>query len=344
MARMLARRLATIRRDGIRTGVTASERHTASDGAARPSPSAVAAPRSSPVLDLVAASALWGGMYVVSAATFDAIPPVTLAVLRILVGCGVLLLVFHGRIGLGQAPARRVVVAGAIVALTLVLQFVGTDLTGAAEGAILTTTTPAFVLLFGVVLEGQRVRRVAWAGVAVALAGVAVLAARNGSFAAAGGPSIAGVPAPLIGDALLVASAATWALFSSVGRPLVDAVGAFRAILQASLVAAVLLLPFASVELAGRGLPPLDAAAIGAVLYLGIGATALAWSLWYRGYARTPATVSAAAFFAQPVVGAALGALLLREALGPEFLVGAVLIGVGVLAIVAGGRERRAQS
>ena len=290
----------------------------------------------------MAAAALWGGMYVVSAATFDAIPPLTLAILRILVGSGVLLLAFRGRIGIGQAPARRVLAAGAIVALTMVLQFVGTDLAGAAEGALLTTTTPAFVLLFGVALEGQRVRRVAWLGVAVALAGVAVLAARNGSFGAAGGPSIAGVPAPLVGDALLVGSAATWALFSSVGRPLVEAVGAFRAILQASLVAAVLLLPFAPLELAGRDLPPVDAAGIGAVLYLGIGSTALAWSLWYRGYARTPATVSAAAFFAQPVIGAALGAVLLQESLGPAFLVGAVLVGAGVLAIVAGGRRARA--
>jgi drug/metabolite transporter (DMT)-like permease len=290
------------------------------------------------VVDLLAAAALWGGMYVVSAATFDRIPPVTLAVARVAVGAAVLVVAFRGRIGIGAAPPRRVFVAGAIVALTMVLQFVGTDLTGAAEGALLTTTTPAFVLLFGVVLEQQRVRRFAWAGVAVAIAGVAILAARSGPFAAAGGPVIAGIPQALVGDALLVLSAATWALFSSVGRPLVEAVGAFRAILQASLVAAVILVPVAGLELAGRPLPPIDAGTIAAVLYLGIGSTALAWSLWYRGYARAPATVSAAAFFAQPVVGATLGLLLLREELGAAFVAGAGLIGAGVLMIVGGDR------
>ena len=275
-------------------------------------------------------------MYVVSAATFAAIPPLTLATLRILIGTAVLLVAFRGRVEFGSAPGRRVVAAGLIVAVTMVLQFVGTDLTGAAEGALLTTMTPAFVLVFGVVLEGQRVRAAAWAGVAVAMAGVAVLAARNAAFAGSGSVTVAGLPAALVGDALLVASAGTWALFSSVGRPLVEAVGAFRAILQASLVAVALLLPLAPLELAGRPLPAVDLPAVAAVLYLGIGSTALAWSLWYRGYARTPATVSAAAFFAQPIVGATLGVVLLGEELGLQFLAGAMLITGGVVAIVLG--------
>ena len=300
-----------------------------------------------PVVDLLAAAALWGGMYVVSAATFSAIPPLTLGVLRLVIGVVVLAVAFRGRLGLAAAPKGRTVAAGAVVAVTMVMQFVGTSLTGGAEGALLTTTTPAFVLVFGVLLEGERVRRIAWAGCVVALAGVAVLATRNAGFGGLAGaqavlPGGITLPRALLGDLLLVASAATWALFSSVGRPLVAAVGAFRAILGASAVAVVLLLPFVPLELAGRALPPLTPLTVAAVLYLGIGATAIAWSLWYRGYAAAPPAVSAAAFFAQPVVGAVLGVLLLGEVLGPAFLGGAALIAVGVVGIAAATRERRA--
>jgi drug/metabolite transporter (DMT)-like permease len=299
-----------------------------------------------PVLDLLAAAALWGGMYVVSAGTFDAIPPLTLGVLRLVIGVAVLAAVFRGRLGLASAPRGRIVAAGAIVAVTMVMQFVGTSLTGGAEGALLTTTTPAFVLIFGVLLEGERVRRIAWAGCLVALVGVGVLAARSGGFGGSAGapvllPGGATLPRPLLGDLLLVASAATWALFSSVGRPLVAAVGAFRAILGASAVAVVLLLPFVPLELAGRTLPQINALTAAAVIYLGIGATAVAWSLWYRGYAAAPPAVAAAAFFAQPVVGAILGVLVLGEVLGPAFLGGAGLIAAGVLGIAAATRERR---
>ena len=299
-----------------------------------------------PVVDLLAAAALWGGMYVVSAGTFATIPPLTLGVLRLVIGVAVLAVVFRGRLGLRGAPRGRIVAAGGVVAVTIVMQFVGTSLTGGAEGALLTTTTPIFVLVFGVLLEGERVRRIAWGGCAVALAGVAVLATRSGGFGGAGGVEVAlpggiTLTRAVLGDLLLVASAATWALFSSVGRPLVAAVGAFRAILGASAVAIVVLLPFVPLELAGRTFPPITALTAAAVLYLGIGATAIAWSLWYRGYAAAPPAVSAAAFFAQPVIGAVLGVLLLGEVLGPAFLAGAALVAGGVLGIAAATRERR---
>ena len=294
-------------------------------------------------LDLLVAAGLWGGLYAVSAGTFDAVPPVTLNVLRLAVGLAVLLVAFRGRIGWGKAPRGRVLAAGVVVAITMLLQFAGTSLTGAAEGAILTTTTPAFVLVFGVLLEGERVRWPAWLGVGIALVGVAVLALRPDAAAAAGsgggdGPA---TTTRLLGDLMLVGAAATWALFSSIGRPLVAAVGAFRAILQATAVGLVLLLPLVPIELAGRPLPVVSPATIGAVLYLGVGSTAIAWSLWYRGYAAAPPAVSAAAFFAQPVVGAALGVLMLGETLGPAFIAGSVLIAVGVTAIaLAAGSAR----
>jgi drug/metabolite transporter (DMT)-like permease len=149
---------------------------------------------------------------------------------------------------------------------------------------------------------------------------------------------------------LLVGSAATWALFSSVGRPLVGAVGAFRAIFGASLVAIAFLAPVVPFELAARAAgsqptaPSVTVETIVAVAYLGVMATAVAWSLWYRGYAAAPPTLIAALFFAQPVVGATLGVVLLHEAVGPAFLVGGALIAVGVLAIASGAPERAVDS
>ncbi len=298
---------------------------------------AVRRPLLGPSLDILAAASLWGGMYVVSAATFDRIPPITLGFLRLVVGAGALMLVFRGRPGLGAASPRRLGAAGLILAVTLILQFGGTNLTGAAEGALLTATTPAFVLLFAATFEAEPARPLAWGGVVVALAGVALLAVRNAAFAGA-------TPEALLGDLMLVGSAATWALFSSVGRPLVGAVGAFRAVFGASLVAIVLLAPLVPLELAGRTLPAPDGATVLAVAYLGLAATALAWSLWYRGYAAAPPTLTAGLFFAQPIVGATLGVLLLSEALGPAFLLGALLIGAGVLAIAWTGRTLDSRS
>jgi drug/metabolite transporter (DMT)-like permease len=288
--------------------------------------------------DLLAAAALWGGMYVVSAGTFSRIPPLTLGVLRLLLGVAVLSIVLRFRIDIRREQLPRTAVAGLIVAITLVLQFVGTQMTGGAEGALLTTTTPAFVLLFGVTLERERVHPAAWLGVAVALLGVAVVAGRNATTPPLDGSlAPSGLPTRVVGDALLVGSAATWALYSSVGRPLVHSVGAVRAILGSGAIAILVLVPFVPIELAAHPMPPLDLPGLAAIAYLGVGATAVAWSLWYRGYAASPPAVSAAAFFTQPIVGAVLGAFLLGEAIDPPFVAGGLLIGAGILALVVPG-------
>lgn len=289
-----------------------------------------AGPTIAPAADLLAAAALWGGMYVVSAATFSRVPPVTLGLLRLAVGVAVLAVALRFRLGFRRETIRRVSAAGLIVAATLVLQFVGTSLTGGAEGALLTTTTPAFVLLLGVAFDREAVRPAAWIGVLIALVGVGLVASRNASAGVGGDPL-----GHLLGDGLLVASAATWALFSWVGRPLVVVHGAFRAILQASCIAIPVLVPLAAIELANGPRLDVDGAAVLAIAYLGVGATALAWSLWYRGYAAAPATLAAGAFFAQPLVGALLGGLVLHEAIDARFVAGAALIAAGILALVA---------
>ncbi len=63
------------------------------------------------------------------------------------------------------------------------------------------------------------------------------------------------------------------------------------------------------------------------------GATAAAWYLWYKGLEYVPAGTVAVFFFAQPAVGAALGAALLGESLGTGFLGGGALMAVGIYAV-----------
>ena len=67
------------------------------------------------------------------------------------------------------------------------------------------------------------------------------------------------------------------------------------------------------------------------VLYLGVVSTALAMYLWNKSLSLLDAGLVSLLFFAQPVVGAGLGATLLNEQLGLGFWAGALLIGAGLL-------------
>lgn len=303
-------------------------------------------------LDLAVAAALWGGMYVVSAETFNAIPPATLSLLRLLLGVAALVLIAVLRresLGWGRVPKQSVLFAGAAVAASMLLQFGGTALTSAVEGSVVTMATPVFVLIFGRLIEGVAVPRRAWGGIAVATAGVVALGLRSASPTSGGTPDDA--LARLIGVIMLIGAGATWALFSSFGRPAVAAIGARNAVALCAAVSIPFLIPFSAAEVVLVGINLSDATApfsLFAIAYLGFGATAIGWSSWYRGYAAAPPRLAAGVLFLQPLIAAALGVGLLNEAIDASLALGALLLLGGVALIssesASGTMRRRVRS
>lgn len=303
-------------------------------------------------LDLAVAAALWGGMYVVSAETFNAIPPATLSLLRLLLGVAALVLIAVLRresLGWGRVPKQSVLFAGAAVAASMLLQFGGTALTSAVEGSVVTMATPVFVLIFGRLIEGVAVPRQAWGGIAVATAGVVALGLRSASPTSGGTPDDA--LARLIGVIMLIGAGATWALFSSFGRPAIAAVGARNAVTLCAAVSIPFLIPFSAAEVVLVGINLSDATApfsLFAIAYLGFGATAIGWSSWYRGYAAAPPRLAAGVLFLQPLIAAALGVGLLNEAIDASLALAALLLLGGVALIssesASGTMRRRVRS
>jgi drug/metabolite transporter (DMT)-like permease len=306
------------------------------------SSSARKAPRTSIAgLAPLGASCLWGGMYVVSKASFGSIGPIPLGLARLLVGGATL--------GLALALSRRGQIPGAgavsptlpkvqwwrfpalglCIAATIVTQFLGTDLASAHDGALLTTTTPVFIVPIAWILLRERPSWRVILGMLIALVGVALVVGIGGS-------SAQHVGSPLLGDSLLILSALAWALFTVLGAPLVRASSALTVATYSTFWSLLFFLPlFAWTILQSplSALPPPSFATLGSILYLGIGATALAWFLWYKGVEHLPASVAAIFFFAQPLVGGILSLLFLHEALGLSFWLGGCVLAVGILLV-----------
>ena len=296
--------------------------------------------------DLAIAAALWGGMYVVSAETFAAIPPATLSLLRLAIGVTALATFAFLRgesLGWAKAPKGAVVRAAIAVAASILMQFGGTALTSAVEGSVVTMATPVFVLIFGWALEGIRVPRQAWLGIGLAAIGVGALALRSSGNDALLAEASA---SRLLGIAMLIGAGATWALFSSFGRPVITAVGARNAVTLCAGLAIPVMVPFAAAELATSGVDLAAATTPGALLavaYLGFGATSIGWSCWYRGYAAAPPRLAAGVLFLQPLVAAALGVGLLHEALDGGLALGALFLlgGVALISFERVGNAKR---
>ncbi len=270
------------------------------------------------------AAAIWGGMYVVSKVVLEVIPPFTLLSLRLVLGIAALwlVIVLQGGLHLTGAQFAEAMGVGVVgYGVSLGLQFVGTHLSSASNGALVTSATPAFVLPFAACLLGERITRRRLLALLVSTLGVlTVLDLRSASFTSD----------LFLGNLALVGAALTWALYSVlVGRvtrrlPLLAATMVF---LMGGLLVS---LPAAAIELSRESPGRITGGVVAGVLYLGVISTALAMYLWNRAFATLQAGLASLTFFAQPVVGAGLGALLLGEQFSPWFLLSGALIGLGI--------------
>jgi drug/metabolite transporter (DMT)-like permease len=279
----------------------------------------------------IIAAALWGGMYVVSKVVLDVIPPFALLTSRLVLGF-LTLLPFVLRSGLQMTRKQiwQVLGVGLVgYGISLGFQFVGTKLSTAANGALVTSATPAFVLIFAAWILGERItpRRLIALGLAT-LGVIIVLDPRNARLSSD----------LFLGNLSLIGAALTWALYSVLVRKVTRGLAVLPVSVVVFLGGLPLAIPAGVLEIQTIGIGSITIGVILGILYLGIISTGLAMYLWNLAFARLEAGMASLTFFAQPVVGAGLGALLLNEKLTPLFLFGGALIGVGLL-VAAGDKE-----
>ncbi len=267
-------------------------------------------------------------MYVVSKAVLEVIPPFSLLSSRLILGAlslGIVIL-FRPRAAFTLQQVWQMFLVGFVgYGVSLGFQFVGTKLSTASNGALVTSATPAFVALFAPLLLNERLTKRQVLALVIATIGVvAVIDPRTAELS----------PHLFLGNLLLLAAALTWALYSVLVRKVSqngDLVTASAIMLLGGLPTSLL---FGAWEMTTQGLGTITPGVIGGVLFLGIISTAIAMFLWNYAFAALPAAIASLTFFAQPVVGTILGATFLGERITPLFLLGGLLIGIGL--IVAG--------
>lgn len=278
------------------------------------------------------AAALWGGMYVVSKWGFGAIPPLTLAFVRVVLGAATLFVLVRltkPTRSFTRTEWRRFGVLAVWVAVTMATQFLGTALTTASQGALLTVLTPVFTLLLAVSLLDESLGRSKLLGMVLATVGTVVVLSGRYEFGFAG--------EQLWGIGLLLLASLGWAAYTVYGKPLVRRYSALEAATYSTILAVPLMSVLVPVELASASIDPVgvlgDPAVLGAVVYLGVFSTALAWYLWYKGLEYVDAGTVGVFFFVQPVVGVAFGVVFLGEAVSPLFVIGGIVMALGIYVV-----------
>ena len=275
---------------------------------------------------------------VVTRVVLDDVPPITLALLRLVIGGAVLIPLGRRVAALGPSRAvpgqrGRVFWMGALgFAAAFALSHWGIARSSATNAALLIVVEPLTLVALGPPLLGERLTAREVAGAAVAVFG-AVLVVLNG---------VPGVTLELLphwrGDALLVLSGVAYAAYSLLGRTVLTDTNAAAITARSIIWGAVVIAPLAGLEWATGGRPTPTPAAIAGTLYLALVITAGAYLVWNWALARVEAARAAPFLTVQPVVGALLGALILGEPVTRFTVLGGAFVVVGLWMTVTGRR------
>ena len=272
---------------------------------------------------------IWSGNFLIASGFVDDIPPVTLAALRWLTATAVFL-PFAKRDLQRDMKAlldnRLELIVAAVTGVTLfnTLVYVSARTTDAVNMALFASTTPVFVVILARIFLKERISLLRWTGLAVAISGMLAIATRGRldvlvhlTFRA--------------GDMVMLAAGFLWAVYSILvkRKPLTISKNAYLG--ATFLLGTIPLIPAALVEQCFAPAWSFTPAVLGAVLYIGVLASLVAFFLWNSAIMHIGPGNAALFQYFMPVFSGIGAWLLLGQPVTVVHGVGFVLIFSGVV-------------
>jgi O-acetylserine/cysteine efflux transporter len=274
------------------------------------------------VAALAVAGVAWGTSVPLSKAALSWLPPGWLVVARFGFAAAVLLATVD-RAALRAALRWQVLAWGAAgLGGSVLIQNAGLTRTSVTHAALLVGAGPVLVAVMAAAWHHTVARPVAWAGFAISLGGVAVVAGGTG-----GGASGAG-------DAMVLGSVLIIAAMTVAQRRLLEGQDPAAITAVQFVGAAIAVLPVAALT---EGLPPVPhpggagILAVLAVVGLMAVGTLTPFTLFAYGQRQVPAEVAGAFLNLEPLVGALVGVAAFGDPAGPRLLMGGAAILGGIV-------------
>lgn len=197
----------------------------------------------------------------------------------------------------------------------------GLQWTTTGHAALLYGLTPMFVMLFAAWKLKERITLWRLSGIVLALAGVILVLFEKGITLA---------PDQFIGDVFVLIAVVAWALYTVLGKPLIEKYGAMVVTARAMTYGTILFIPLGLTSIVGFEPAAVSAESWMGLLYCALLTSVVAYSLWFWALKFIDATQVAVFNNFQPVIAAMIGYVLLGEPLTSMFVGGGVLVLIGV--------------
>ncbi|TFH35980.1 MAG: DMT family transporter [Anaerolineales bacterium] len=292
----------------------------------------------------------WGASFVATKLVLRQITPPTIVFIRTSIGLVVLTAAAVGGGSFKErltAPWPRLLILGFLgVAFHQWLQARGLQSTSATSSGWIIATIPIFVALLGWRFLGERLPLIRLLGIGFGALGVITVI--SGGHILRFLQGFAGQ----IGNAYILLSAVNWAVFtvltkrwlfnqaaSSPEAPQQNS-ASFAGMIQSMWILMIMgwaiMLPWAIADGGIREIFQLSNATIGALLFLGVACSGLAYIFWYMALTRIEATEVGALLYFEPLVTQAVAWPLLGEPLTPAIMLGGAAIFLGVWMVSRG--------
>ena len=302
-------------------------------------------PRGEAFAMLIVGNALWAGTYTAGKVALERLSFVELNAVRFTVATMLLLpVLWAGRATLKRELSSRTSLRqlARLVFLGFVLnkafEYAGLSMSTAVDVALLIATESIFTAVLSWIVLDEAVTASGIAALMVGLAGVYLVVAR-GLVPDLSGPS--GVTR-IIGDLLVIFALMFEAGYTVGGKASLERIPPL--LLTAFSVAGSLVvwIPAGAIAMTIGGVPHMTLQTWLAIGYMAAFATVGGYWMWFRGLSVIDASSAAPFLFIQPLLGAALGVILLGESLTWATLVGAALILASLMIVTLGASTREA--
>jgi drug/metabolite transporter (DMT)-like permease len=276
----------------------------------------------------------WGSSFVVVKVTLEeGLTPIAIATFRFLVAGALFITVLL--VDKARNISRRLLIAKRDVPVVLFLalsgvtfffiaQYTGIDLAGASVAAILVTLlSPILIAVFSARMLKERLVRKQVFGIGVATAGAFIVIA-GGTLSFKSNPNF------LLGCLILLATPFLWAIYSLVGKHVMERYDAFLVVSYVNVLGGLCLIPFSLAEGSLGQIFSMDLHEWSAVLFLAVTCSLVGYFIWFYVMKHVGAAVTSSFLFAEPVVTVLFAAQFAGEQLNLLILGGGVLIFFGV--------------
>lgn len=279
---------------------------------------------------LMGACFFWAASFIATKTALNNIPPLTLVTLRMSISslCFLLWLLvrrkkipFGGWSWLGRLFLLSLFGAG----LHYSIQTIGITYTTASNASLYAATGPISIAIIAALFLGERLTWKKVVGIGCALAGSLIVMGIDTikSFELKG---------HLLGDLLVFASIFMWGIFTVMGKDMTRKMSAVDLTAVVTFLGTLYMIPMGWLESHHRSfsLASISFEAWGAVAFLGITCSFLATLFYFFALERTESQKVGVYMYTIPPMTYIIAALLLKEAIGANLIIGTLVVLTGV--------------